>query len=169
VFNSVDNPNSLIYDTLLQSLLKFGKYNETHLETARKIYGRVIKLGYDLDVSASEEMYGLYGKGGGASELFEEMPMKGLTYWNSLISECTQNGKPDDSFRLFREMRMEGLEPDFKNVISLLRSSVILNSLEAGKFVHLLIVLSNLSNDLSVDTALLTMYTKLGMDIQRKR
>ncbi|KAI3939432.1 hypothetical protein MKW98_022300 [Papaver atlanticum] len=162
VFNSVDNPNSLVYNTLLQSLLKFGKYNETHLETVRKIHGRVIKLGYDLDVSALEEMCGLYGKGGGASELFEEIPIRGLTYWNLLISECTQNGKPDESFLLFREMRMEGLEPDFRTIISLLSSSVILNSLEAGKFVHLLIVLSNLSNDLSVNTALLTMYTKLG-------
>ncbi|XP_026405655.1 pentatricopeptide repeat-containing protein At1g11290, chloroplastic-like [Papaver somniferum] len=162
VFNSVDNPNSLVYNTLLQSLLKFGKYNGTHLETVRKIHGHVIKLGYDLDVSALEEMYGLYGKGGGASELFEEMPIRDLTYWNLLISECTRNGKPDESFRLFREMRMEGLGPDFRTIISLLNSSVILNSIEAGKFVHLLIVLSNLSNDLSVSTALLTMYTKLG-------
>ncbi|XP_026393102.1 pentatricopeptide repeat-containing protein At1g11290, chloroplastic-like [Papaver somniferum] len=162
VFNSVDNPNSLVYNTLLQSLLKFGKYNETHLETVRKIHGNFIKLGYHLDISVLEEMDGLYGKGSGASELFEEMPIKGLTFWNLLISECTQNGKPDESFRLFREMRMEGLEPDCKTIINLLRSSVILNSLEAGKFVHLLIVLSNLTNDLSVNTALLTMYTKLG-------
>ncbi|OVA06724.1 Pentatricopeptide repeat [Macleaya cordata] len=150
-------PDEFSYSFVLKSC--------THLKIGRTIHGHVIKLGFDLDVSvgnALEEMYGLCGKNGDGQKVFEEMSMKNLTYWNSLISECTQNGNPEESFWLFRKMIMEGLEPDSSTIINLLRSSVALNSLEAGRFIHLLIVFSNLGNDLSVNTALLTMYTKLG-------
>ncbi|KAF8399027.1 hypothetical protein HHK36_014893 [Tetracentron sinense] len=195
VFGSVDNPNSLLYNTILRNLSKFLNCEKTlllyqemvlksmypdgftypfvikscsHLsdiENGRKIHGHVVKLGFDSDVlvgSALAEMYEKCGENGNAQEVIERIPFKNLANWNLLISESSQTGNPEESFRLFERMRMEGLEPDSVTVVSLLRSSVDLNSLEVGRQVHLLTVVGNFGEDLSVNTALLTMYSKLG-------
>lgn len=108
-----------------------------------KIHGHVVKLGfdsYDLVGAALVDMYRSYGN-------FENEGKQ----WNSLTSEGSQSGKAIEKF-----------VPDSVTVINLLRSSVDLNSLQVGKAVHCLVVVSNLCVDLSVNTALLSMYAKLG-------
>ncbi|KAK9268301.1 hypothetical protein L1049_010744 [Liquidambar formosana] len=135
------------------------------VENGKKIHGHVVKLGfdsYDLVGGALVEMYRNCGDLWNAQETIERMPVSDLAYWNYLIYEASRDGNPRKSFQIFERMRMERLQPNSVTVINLLRSSVDLNLLIAGKSVHSLIVVSNLCEDLSVNTAILTMYSKLG-------
>ena len=57
---------------------------------------------------------------------------------------------------------MERTKPDSVTVINLLRSTVVLKSLKAGKVIHCLVVVGYLFENLSLNTALLSMYSELG-------
>lgn len=132
---------------------------------AKRIHGHVVKLGldsYGLVDTALAEIYRKFGDFEFEEELIYGKSVCSLDHWNSLISVATQNENAEESFALFERMRMEKVEPNSATVINLLRSSVDLNSLKAGKLVHCLAIMSNLCKDLSVNTALLSMYAKLG-------
>ncbi|XP_009360926.2 LOW QUALITY PROTEIN: pentatricopeptide repeat-containing protein At2g20540-like [Pyrus x bretschneideri] len=183
VFNSVTDPSPILYDAIIRKLSEFGQFEKTllvyndmvmksiypdrntypfvlkscsHARIGGKIHGHVVKLGfdsYDLVGAALVDVYGNYGGFGNAGEVVDEMSVweGGLDF---SISEASRSGKA-----------MEKLEPESVNsvtVINLLRSSVDLNSLKAGKAVHCVVVVRNLCEDLSVNTALLSMYAKLG-------
>ncbi|KAJ9691029.1 hypothetical protein PVL29_013276 [Vitis rotundifolia] len=125
----------------------------------------VVKLGfdsYDLVGNALVEMYRRCGDSGKLQEPVEGEAINDLAYWNTSIFEAYQNGNAQESFRVFKRMRMQRLEPDSVTVINLLRSSVVLNSLKAGKFIHCSVVVGYLCENLSVNTALLSMYSKLS-------
>lgn len=134
------------------------------VEYGKKVHGHLVKLGFDsfdLVGIALVDMYRNCGDFETERKLVEGESACDLDYWNSLIFEASQNGNAEESFRLFERMRMNKLEPDSDTVIFLLRSSVDINSLQAGKAIHNLVVVSNLCKDLSVNTALLSMYAKL--------
>lgn len=136
------------------------------VEYGKKVHGHVIKLGfdsYDLVGCALSEMYRrCCGDSGNLVEVVKGEAVNDLGYWNSLIIEAYQNGDAGECFRVFKRMRMERFEPDSVTVINLLRSSVVLNSLKAGKCIHCLVVVGYLFANLSVNTALLSMYSKLS-------
>jgi pentatricopeptide repeat protein len=126
------------------------------------VHGHVVKLGmdeFDLVGNALIEGYGFFN----GNELVERKSVTGLNYWNNLIYEAYESGKIVESFQIFCRMRKENnLQPNSVTVINLLRASVELNSLKTGKVLHSFVVVSNLSEELTVNTALLSMYAKLG-------
>ncbi|KAA8519452.1 hypothetical protein F0562_013673 [Nyssa sinensis] len=137
----------------------------SNVENGKKIHGHVVKLGFDsfdLVGNALVDMFREFGNSGNVHELIEKKPVDSAAYWNSLIFEASRKGEPEEGFRIFKRMRMERVEPDSVSVINLLRASVDLNSLKAGKLIHCLIVVTRLCEDLAVNTALLTMYSKMG-------
>ncbi|KAK4858732.1 hypothetical protein QYF36_021167 [Acer negundo] len=197
VFNSISNPNTLLYNTILKTLSKSGDYERTlkvyqnmvshsmypdedsypfvlkscscllDVVIWKQIHGHVVKLGFDSFDDVSSALVELYSKFGGGSEdeqqVFEEMSGTNLkSSWNFLIREAFQSRKPKESFQLFNLMRMESLVLDAGILINLLRSSVDLNSLEAGRVVHGVVVVNDLCRDLYLNTALLSMYSKFG-------
>ncbi|XP_043693923.1 pentatricopeptide repeat-containing protein At4g19191, mitochondrial-like [Telopea speciosissima] len=156
--------NSMYPDELTYPFVVKSCFHLSDIEYGRKVHGHVVKLGFNSDVPVSISLVDLYSNCGetGDAQEFDRISVNDLSYWNSLIYGSFQNGDTENCFLLFERMRLEGLQPDSVTVVNLLRSSVDLNSLETGRFVHALIVLSNLGGDLIVNTALLTMYSKLG-------
>lgn len=143
-------PDEENYPFVLRSFCCLGD-----VKTGKRVHGLLVKLGLDscgLVGSALDDCYRQSGdKTDGA-----------LENWNFLISEAAQSGNGEESFRLFKRMRRESLEPDSVTLINLLRSSVDLNLLSVGKVVHCLVLVRNLGRELAVNTALLSMYAKLG-------
>ncbi|XP_059637664.1 pentatricopeptide repeat-containing protein At4g19191, mitochondrial-like [Cornus florida] len=188
VFSSVTCPNTPLYNRFLRNLFKFGEFEKTLLvyqemflksmypdeytypfvlrscsqlsyaEIGKIIHGHVVKLGFDSYDIVGRALAEMYREIGNHGKLIEERPIN----WNSLIFEACRSGDPEEGFQIFKRMRMERLEPDSVCVINLLRASVDLNFLKLGRSVHSLIIVCNLFDDLAVNTALLTMYTKLG-------
>ncbi|XP_074312983.1 pentatricopeptide repeat-containing protein At4g19191, mitochondrial-like [Silene latifolia] len=153
-------PDEISYPFVVRSCkevndVKFGK----------RVHGHLFKLGFDSNdgvVDALVEFYDELGSFENARQMFDEMPVRGLDYWNSRILNCLRDGNVYGSFLLFKQMMEESIQPDSINVINLVRASVELKSKKLGVSVHGLIVVSGHSGDLGVSTALLTMYSKLG-------
>ncbi|KAH0435914.1 hypothetical protein IEQ34_026537 [Dendrobium chrysotoxum] len=138
--------------------------NLSSIEAGLQVHSLVQKLGFEahLDVGTSlVYMYGRHGAINDARQVFEQIPVKNLTSWNEVMSVFTKHdGK--ESWILFKRLRLEGFVPDSSTIICLLRLCIDLNCLEMGRSLHLLIILYNLVADLSIMTALLTMYCKFG-------
>jgi len=125
------------------------------------VHGHVVKLGmdaFDLVGNTLIELYGFLNGNG----LVERKSVTNLNFWNNLIYEAYESGKIVESFELFCRMRKENVQPNSVTLINLLRASVESNSLKTGKVLHSLVVVSNLCKELTVNTALLSMYAKLG-------
>ncbi|KAK9936824.1 hypothetical protein M0R45_013647 [Rubus argutus] len=97
-----------------------------------RVHGHVVKLGFDSGDVVGSSLVEMYGNHGGSENEGEVLDEMPLCIFDSVT------------------------------VVNLLRSSVDLNSLKVGKAVHCVAVVTNLCEDLSVNTALLSMYAKLG-------
>ncbi|MBA0756561.1 hypothetical protein Gogos_020234 [Gossypium gossypioides] len=175
LFDSITNPSSHLYNTMLRNLVTSGEYTRTLLvykdmvvkksicpdeksyplviracsclseaDYGKMVHGQLAKLGFDSFEVVGDALVEYYW-GGGEFEhkVVDEKPVKDLGHWKGLIAEASQSG-------------------NVASIINLLRTSVDLGSLGIGKAVHCWVLVSGLSNDLSVNTALLSMYSKLG-------
>ncbi|XP_061358157.1 pentatricopeptide repeat-containing protein At1g11290, chloroplastic-like [Gastrolobium bilobum] len=133
-------------------------------EQGKVVHGQIVKLGldaFDLVGNTLIELYDINGSLKG-HDPDERKSVMELNYWNDLMSEACQSGKMEESIELFCRMRKENIQPNSITVFNLLRSAVDLNSLKIGQALHALVVVSNLCGELTVNTALLSMYAKLG-------
>ncbi|XP_058727546.1 pentatricopeptide repeat-containing protein At1g08070, chloroplastic-like [Vicia villosa] len=136
LFHYTENPDSLLYNAYLRSLFRFGEYEKTLF-----LYKEMVEKSMCPD---------------------EDSCFSVLKCWNGLIYEAYESGKFVESFQFFCRMRKENVQPNSVTVINLLRVSIELNSLKMGKVLHSLVVVSDLCKDLTVNTAVLSMYVKLG-------
>ncbi|KAL4329419.1 pentatricopeptide repeat-containing protein At1g11290, chloroplastic-like [Arachis ipaensis] len=189
IFHFAKNPDSVLYGAVLRNLSQFSGHEKTLLiykemveksicpdeesflfvlrscfslshEQGRMVHGQIVKLGldsFDLVCNTLIELYDDMGD----HEPVERNYLVELNYWNKLISEASESGKLDESFKLFSKMIKENIQPNSFTVINLLRLAVNLNSLKIGQALHSLVV-RNLCEELSVNTAMLLMYVKLG-------
>lgn len=133
-------------------------------EQGKMVHGHIVKLGmdgFDLVENTLIELYDMDGFFNG-HELFDRKCVAELNYWNNLIYEASERGEMVESFQLFCRMRKKNIQPNSVTVINLLRSTVESNSLKMGQTLHSVAVVSNLCVELNVNTALLSMYAKLG-------
>ncbi|XP_047158089.1 pentatricopeptide repeat-containing protein At1g11290, chloroplastic-like isoform X1 [Vigna umbellata] len=133
-------------------------------EQGKIVHGQIVRLGLDAFDSVGRTLVELYDMNGflNVDEAAEGKYVMELNYWNNLISEASENGKMEESFKFLCRMRKENIQPNSSTVIGLLRSTVKLNSLKTGQALHSFVVVSNLCEELAVNTALLSMYAKLG-------
>ncbi|XP_030491480.2 pentatricopeptide repeat-containing protein At4g35130, chloroplastic isoform X2 [Cannabis sativa] len=87
------------------------------LEEGEKVHGKLFKIGLDSDICVCNSLISMYCKLGFvqcAEKVFEEMPVKDLVSWNSLISGYVTVGDGRSSLARFLEMQMLGIKPDSK-------------------------------------------------------
>ncbi|KAE9604578.1 putative tetratricopeptide-like helical domain-containing protein [Lupinus albus] len=195
IFHFTENPDSVLYNSILRNLSQFGEYEKTlflYKEMVEKsmypdeesysfvlkccfslsheqggmIHVQIVKLGMDEFDLVANTLKELYEKNGfftflNEHQSFERMSVRELNYWNNMICEACGSGKIEESFQLFCGMRKENVQPNSVTVINLLRLSIDLNSLKIGQALHSVAIVSNLCEELSVNTALLSMYVKL--------
>ncbi|KAE8709277.1 protein BREAST CANCER SUSCEPTIBILITY 1-like protein [Hibiscus syriacus] len=95
-------------------------------------------------------------------KVFELMSDRDIVAWNSVINGFALNEKPNEALTLFREMLLEGPEPDGYTVLSLLSACAELGALSLGRRVHVYTVKVDLIDNLHVNNALLDLYAKCG-------
>ncbi|PIN22686.1 hypothetical protein CDL12_04597 [Handroanthus impetiginosus] len=114
-------------------------------------------------VSWTSLIYG-YAKMGRKSkvvELLHDMPCKNMHSWTAVISGFVQGGHCVDSFRLFNELRRDGVAIEEPFVLSsLIVGSASLAMLELGKQFHLLVIGLGYESSVYVSNALIDMYAK---------
>ncbi|KAE9461399.1 hypothetical protein C3L33_06687, partial [Rhododendron williamsianum] len=162
VFRSVSDPNTPLYTSFLRCLYRCGEYEKTLL---------VFQEMVSKSIHPDECVYPFVLSS--CSQLLDDVMGKMICgYLLKLGFDCNDfvgsdlayysNDDNEQGFRILNRMRLGRFDPDSVDLICMLRSSIDLNSLNAGRCAHSLVLVSSLWKDMAVSTALLTMYSKLG-------
>lgn len=108
-------------------------------EMGRKVHALVLVSGLESDIYVSNSLLSMYFKFGDietARLLFDKMPVRDLTSWNTMISGYVKNGLTRDAFEVFGHMRRVGVVGDGTTMLALLSACGDLMDLKLGKAVH---------------------------------
>ncbi|OVA01458.1 Pentatricopeptide repeat [Macleaya cordata] len=155
------SPDHFTFPFLLKSCSRLRRGGQ-------QLHSLILKLGFvDYDIFVQNSLIHFYGSSyksvDSALKLFDEMPVKDLVSWSSMIACFTNNGFYDEALSLFREMQLRtNLKPDEVTMVIVLSAVSSLGALELGRWVHLFIEENRLNLTVSMGTALIDMYSRCG-------
>ncbi|KAI4323385.1 hypothetical protein L6164_022997 [Bauhinia variegata] len=135
------------------------------LDGGHYLHGCAVKLGMELEAKVVNSLINMYGKFGfidSAFKLFMEMPEPTMVSWNSMVAICTENGIPEEAINYFKMMKRYGLLPDEATMVALLQACKSLSLGKLAEAMHGVIFTCGLNQNVTVATALLSLYSKLG-------
>ncbi|KAI4326141.1 hypothetical protein MLD38_031482 [Melastoma candidum] len=129
-----------------------------------KLHALVLKSGHSADVymgSVLVDMYSKCGVVGCAQTAFDEMSLRNLVSWNSLLSCFEQNGPACKALDVFTMMMDHGFEPDEVTLASVVSACATLMAIEEGKQIHARVIKSDeFRDDIVLGNALVDLYAK---------
>ncbi|KAK9122399.1 hypothetical protein Syun_020016 [Stephania yunnanensis] len=127
------------------------------VEEGKRVHDVAKRIGIDGNVyvgTALVEMYVEFGEVGVAYDVFDEMPVRDVVAWTSMISGFVDHGKYWEAVKVFRDMRLGECKPNWVTVLSVI---------PACDFdVHSFVVKLGFDFCEEVQTAMLNMYVKGG-------
>lgn len=150
--------NGFIYPSILRAFSSFGDVG-----CGGKLHGRIVKCGFDCDEVVQTTLLFMYGELGcldNARKVFDEMPVKDVVAWSSIIGCCVENGETNEGLEMFRWMVSRGVKPDSVTMLSVVDACGDLGCLRVAKSVHSYVVRRNIGTDGFLGSSLITMYSK---------
>ncbi|KAM7250525.1 hypothetical protein ACFE04_022408 [Oxalis oulophora] len=132
-----------------------------YLDTGKSLHCFAIKCGLlsnDFLVPAFISMYAGDVELSSARRLFDSAAGNNVIVWNAMIAAYMQKKEFFEAFRIFHLMLKAGLQPDFVTFVSVIPSCQNSN----GESIHAHVIKHGFQNQLSVSTALVSMYAKIG-------
>lgn len=105
------------------------------LEEAKIIHEHVLRYLSPLKVSTYNRILEMYSKCGSmddAFKVFNNMPKRNLTTWDTMITWLTKNGYAEDSIDLFTQFKKMGLKPDGQMFIGVFAACSMLGDIDEG-------------------------------------
>ncbi|XP_022945046.1 pentatricopeptide repeat-containing protein At4g38010 isoform X1 [Cucurbita moschata] len=149
-------PDLFTFPVLFKACSNFSGSRE-----GRQVHGVVVKLGILSDLFVQNSLVCCYGACEDfscAGKVFDEMLVRDVVSWNSLISGFMKAGRFDDAISLF--FRMD-VEPSVATLVSVLAACARKGELYMGKGIHGMIQ-RRFKLDLVLGNAMLDMYAKNG-------
>ncbi|KAJ1298489.1 hypothetical protein BS78_01G457500 [Paspalum vaginatum] len=113
--------------------------------------------------SAFISMYAVFDDLSSSRLVFDLQHVKDLVSFNSMISAYVQHSNWKEAFGIFRLMHCAGPGPNLVTVVSLLPSCSDFLGTKRSESVHAIIIKFGLADQVSVISALVSMYSKLGI------
>lgn len=133
-----------------------------------QFHAKLIKTGFHRNCHVGSGLIDLYAKCGGdmldCRKVFEEIPGPDLVLWNTMISGYAQIEElSEEALDCFIQMQRVGFWPDDCSFVCVISACSNLSSPSQGKQFHALAMKSEIpSNRISVNNALVAMYSKCG-------
>ncbi|XP_022994138.1 pentatricopeptide repeat-containing protein At4g32450, mitochondrial [Cucurbita maxima] len=105
------------------------------LEEAKVVCKYVIKSQTPLKVSTYNKILEMYSKCGSMNDaylIFNKMPSRNLTSWDTMITWLAKNGLGEDAIDLFYEFKKTGLRIDGKMFIGVFSACSVLGDVDEG-------------------------------------
>ncbi|XP_054777331.1 pentatricopeptide repeat-containing protein At2g25580-like isoform X1 [Prosopis cineraria] len=105
------------------------------LEEAKIIHKHVLQYLSPLNVSIYNKILEMYSKCGSmddAFKVFNNMPKRNLTTWDTMITWLAKNELAEDSIDLFTQFKKMGLKPDGKMFIGVFAACIMLGDIDEG-------------------------------------
>ncbi|KAI3455866.1 hypothetical protein Pfo_012529 [Paulownia fortunei] len=160
LLNKKMRPNAVTFASILPACAGLAA-----LALGKELHGNIIRKGLEGRCYVGSAITDLYAKCGRLDlghEVFIRMPERDSVCWNSRITNCSQNGKPEVAMDLFRCMRLEGAKYDCVSISAALSSCANLSALHHGKEIHSFMMRGGFNFDLFANSALIDMYAKCG-------
>ncbi|KAA8542420.1 hypothetical protein F0562_023444 [Nyssa sinensis] len=160
-FGLVVKPNYVTLVILISGCTEFGE-----LSVGNLLHSYSCKVGLDSKNEVCNtlvDLYAKFGYMGDAARVFNDMTQRDLVSWNTMIMGYSKNNKCAKAFSLFREMRNRNIIFDRVSLISLISAASGCRDLDMGKVVHGYIKRSGIETSISVQTALINMYSRCGL------
>lgn len=135
------------------------------LTRGKMIHVHCIEAGLELNEVVGCALINMYGKCGSvvdAQSIFDKLQKRNVVSWSSLIATHAKIGHMNEATQLFRQMEQEGEKPNEVTFVSLLSSFDGPASLMNGVMIHVQVIESGFVSDLTVGSALVSMYGKCG-------
>ncbi|KAK1304893.1 Pentatricopeptide repeat-containing protein [Acorus calamus] len=129
----------------------------------RCVHCKVLIMGFESDIYVGNSllmMYLKFGDIGTARKLFDAMPERDLTSWNTMISGMSNNGDPLLSLVFLNQMVGFGVRSDRATILSVLPACADMASLKHGKEIHGYVIRCGLEFDGFVRNSLIEMYSR---------
>ncbi|KAL9665046.1 hypothetical protein QQ045_020455 [Rhodiola kirilowii] len=135
------------------------------LEHGRAAHSGAFRAGLEGDEHVSHSLITMYSSCGELDEarkVFDEIPVRDVVSWNSIISGYSKLGFAREAVGLFREMREGGFHPDEMTLVSVLRACGELGDLSLGKWIRDFVDETDVELNTYIGSALVHMYSKCG-------
>lgn len=135
------------------------------LGRGREVHVHVLRFGYALEVDVVNSLITMYVKCGdvcSARMVFDRMVNRDRISWNAMISGYFENDQCLEGFSLFVMMRECSVDPDLMTVTSLISACQSLGDQRLGKAIQGYAMRAEGGMDVSVDNALVQMYSSVG-------
>lgn len=97
-----------------------------------------------------------------AREVFDQMNLRDIISWMVMIVGYSQNGRAEESLKLFQQMQWADVKAITKTFAGVLSACAKLAALDHGMEIHKEIISSGLQSDIFVESALIDMYISCG-------
>ncbi|KAI3521001.1 hypothetical protein L1887_10457 [Cichorium endivia] len=124
------------YITILSLTSACAQIN--HVNLTNSVMGYVIKKGINKYVAVSNAFIDLHAKSGFisyAEKVFDEMPVRDIISWSTMIHGYGLHGNGEAAFGLFTQMRHSGLKPDETTYINILSACSHAGLVDEGRMV----------------------------------
>ncbi|KAI6704176.1 hypothetical protein NL676_013312 [Syzygium grande] len=151
-------PDRALYNSMLRRCTQLKKINE-----GRLVCAHVLKSMFKHDRLIHNTILNMYAKCGLMGEartLFDEMPVRDMVTWTTMITGYSQNNQSDGAVALFPRMLQMGLQPNEFTLSSLLKALGFLPSDKCGRQLHAYCLKCGYCSNLYVGSALVDMYAK---------
>ncbi|GAV78148.1 PPR domain-containing protein/PPR_2 domain-containing protein/DYW_deaminase domain-containing protein [Cephalotus follicularis] len=132
-------------------------------EMSNVVHERAFEMGFESDLyigNALIDMYARFGHLDKARMVFDEMPLRDVISWNSLISGYSANGHWEEALEMYHRLRLIGLVLDSYTISSVLPACGGLVAVTEGQTIHGLLEKIGINADVIVSNGLLSMYFK---------
>lgn len=109
------------------------------------------------------DMYGKCGAVEDAGKVFDEMSERNDVTWNSMVVTYAQNGMNQEAIRVFREMRLQGVEVTLVALSGFFTACANSEAVGEGRQGHGLAVVGGLELDNVLGSSIMNFYFKVGL------
>ncbi|KAK4265582.1 hypothetical protein QN277_026613 [Acacia crassicarpa] len=125
-----------------------------------------LKTSFDSDRYIGNTLLKMYVDCGSteiARQVFDEMPVRDVVSWSSMIASYIACNSPSAAINVYQEMWLSNVKPNSVTLVILLSACTHLLNISAGKSIHSYIMRNHIELDVALGTALFEMYSKCGL------
>ncbi|KAI6683031.1 hypothetical protein NL676_028944 [Syzygium grande] len=135
------------------------------IDGGKLMHAQIFKLGFASEIivqTALLNMYVAFDEIQSMQKVFDEMPLRDVVAWNSLIASYIGRNYPKEALEVARAMVCDDVSVNEVSAVSILSACSALKASREGKSVHGYLLKNDVDLDVFVQNALIGMYSKCG-------